>query len=65
MADRFTHLTSSDVQNPTGVWNWAKRLVYDLNKLKRLWDLADMDLTGKAGNKVVVKADESGFELVP
>jgi hypothetical protein len=65
MADRFSYISNVEAETPTGVWSWAKRLVDDLNKLKRLWDLADADLTGKAGYKVVVRADENGFELIP
>lgn len=57
---KFTPLRSNE-----DTWPWAKRLVNDLNKLRRVWDLADMDLTGKAGYTLKVKADESGFELVP
>lgn len=65
MADQFNHISSSEAGSPIGVWNWAKRLVDDLNKLGRVWELAQMDLTGKGGHTVKVKADESGFELVP
>jgi hypothetical protein len=65
MAARFTYLNSSAAGNPVGIWNWAKRLISDLERLRRVLDLADLDLTGKAGYKLVVKADESGFELVP
>lgn len=65
MADRFQHLTSVESETATGVWGWAKRLIEELNKLGRVWELAQMDLTGKAGYTVVVKGDETGFELVP
>jgi hypothetical protein len=65
MADRFDHLSSVEAETSTGVWNWAKRLVTELNRLRRLWELADADLTGKAGYKIVVRADENGYELVP
>lgn len=43
---------------------WARSLVDKLNRFQRLWDLANMDLTGQAGKTVKVKADETGFELV-
>ena len=62
---RFDHLSSVEAETPTGVWNWAKHLVEDLNKFRKLWDLANMDLTGKAGQTVKVRADENGFEIVP
>ena len=65
MADRFPYLSNVEAETPTGVWSWAKRFIDDLNKIQRLWELADMDLTGKAGYTVVVRADENGFELVP
>jgi hypothetical protein len=65
MAAKFTYLRSDEPAHPTRVWQWAKRLVDDLNKLRRLWDLAEADLTGKGGMTVKVKADESGFEIVP
>lgn len=64
MADRFYYLSSVEAETPTGVHAWARRFVDDLNKLKRLWELADMDLTGKAGLTVKVRADENGFEIV-
>ncbi len=65
MPDRLQHMSSVEAETPTGVWGWAKRLVEDLNKMRRLWELADMDLTGKGGQTVKVKVDETGFELVP
>lgn len=65
MADRFDFLSSVEAETPTGVWNWAKRLIAELNKLGRVWELASMDLTGHGGDTVKVKADETGFELVP
>lgn len=65
MANRFDFMSSVEAETPTGVFGWAKRLVEELNKLGRLWDLANMDLTGKAGHTVVVNADETGFTLVP
>lgn len=64
-AERFSPMTSNDAQTPQGIFKWAQRFIDDLNRLRRLWELADMDLTGKAGQKVVVNADETGFELVP
>ena len=65
MADRFTTLKSSEAGSPIGVWNWAKKLNNDLNKLRRVWALADLDLRGKAGHTVIVNADETGFEITP
>jgi hypothetical protein len=65
MANQFKEMHSAESVSPNGVFNWAQRLVNDLNRLARLWELANMDLTGKAGQKVVVRADENGFELVP
>lgn len=65
MADRFNYLSSVEAETPTGIWSWSKRAVDELNKLRRLWELADMDLTGKAGQTVKVNAAETGFELVP
>lgn len=65
MADRFPYLSSIEAETPTGVHGWAKRFADELNKMRRLWELADMDLTGKAGQKIVVRADENGFELIP
>lgn len=63
MADRIQHLSSLEAEMPTGVWNWAKRLVEELNKWWRLMALVDVDLTGKAGWAVKVKSDLSGYEL--
>lgn len=65
MADRLQYLSGVEAETSTGIFSWAKRLVEDLNKMRRLWELADMDLTGKAGQTVKVRADENGFELVP
>lgn len=65
MADRFKFMSSVESETPTGVYGWAKRLVEELNRYRRLWELATMDMSGKAGYKVVVRADENGFELVP
>lgn len=65
MAGQFKHMHSVEAKTPDGIWGWAKRLVDDMNRLGRLWDLANMDLTGKGGQTVKVKADETGFELVP
>lgn len=65
MAERLPYLTSIEAETPSGVWGWARRFTEELNKMRRLWELADIDLTGKAGYTVKVKADESGFELVP
>jgi hypothetical protein len=65
MAERFQYISSVEAETATGIWGWSKRLIEDLNKLRRLWELADMDLTGKAGQTVKVKTDETGFELVP
>lgn len=62
--DRFPYMSSVEAETPTGNWGWAKRLIDELNKLRRLWELADMDLTGQGGKTVKVKADETGFELV-
>jgi hypothetical protein len=56
---RFDYLRSDEEP-----FHWAQKLVDDLNRLQRLWDLANMDLTGQAGKTVKVKADETGFELV-
>lgn len=63
--DNFKYLSSVEAETPTGLYSWAKRMVDELNRYKRLWELANMDLTGKAGQFVVVRADENGFELVP
>jgi hypothetical protein len=65
MANRFEHLHSIEAETAGGTWNWAKRLIDELNRLGRVWELANLDLTGKAGYSVVVRADENGFELVP
>lgn len=65
MAERFPFLSSVEAETPTGVWGWAKKIIEELNKLQRLYELADMDLTGKAGKNVRVKADETGFEIAP
>lgn len=64
MSDRFTTL-KSDETTPTGIWSWARRLTNDLNKLRRVWALAELDLTGKAGHTVRVNATETGFEITP
>lgn len=63
--EKFEYLRETEASSPTGVFQWARRFVDDLNKLRRLWELAELDLTGKAGYTVVVNADETGFELVP
>lgn len=63
--EQFNFLSSVEAETPSGIHGWAKRIVEDLNKFRRLWELANMDLTGKAGEKVVVRADENGFEIVP
>lgn len=59
---RFEYMPSDDRQT---LFAWARRIVDRLNSLNRLWELAEMDLTGKAGYTVKVRADENGFELVP
>lgn len=64
-AERFSPMTSDDAQTAQGIFKWTQRFIDDLNRLRRLWALADMDLTGKAGYKVVVNADATGFTLVP
>lgn len=58
----FEHLPY--LRSDEDVHNWAKRLIGRLNKFQRLWDLANIDLTGQAGKTVKVKTDETGFELV-
>lgn len=65
MADKFQTLKSIEAQNSLGIWNWARRLTEDLNKLRRVWALADLDLTGKAGHTIKVNADETGFDITP
>jgi hypothetical protein len=62
---RFTDLKSEEAQNAHGVWNWAKRLVADLHKHKKVLDINDLDLRGKAGHTVRVNATETGFEITP
>lgn len=63
-SEQFEYLREGET-TPLGIFQWARKLVDDLNKLRRLWELAEMDLTGKAGYKVVVNATETGFTLVP
>lgn len=63
--DPFDYLSSVEAEAPTGLHGWAKRLVEELNRWKRLRGLATMDLNGKAGYTVKVNAAEDGFELVP
>lgn len=65
MADRFTSLKSDQAGSPAGTWSWARRLTNDLNKLRRVWALADLDLRGKAGHTLIVNADETGFDITP
>ena len=65
MAGRFQLLKTNEAETPMGVWAWAKKLVEDLNKLRKLWDLADANLTGKGLHTIRVKADETGFEITP
>lgn len=65
MADRFDSLSSVEAETPTGTWNWAKRFVDRMNNFERIWKLADLDLTGKAGHTVRVNATEDGFEITP
>jgi hypothetical protein len=62
---RFTELKSEEAKAPGGIWNWAKRLTADLHKHKRVLDLNDLDLRGKAGHTVRVNASETGFEITP
>lgn len=64
-ASIFPRLNSNEAQQPIAIWRWALRLADALDKLDKLVELAELDLTGKAGHTVKVKADESGFELVP
>lgn len=63
--DRVPFLNSIEAERPTGVWNWARNLVEELRRWRKIIELVDLDLTGKAGYKLVVNADENGFELVP
>lgn len=65
VASIFPRLNSAEAASPEAVWQWARRLVEALDKLERVVQLAELDLTGKSGYTVKVKADESGFELVP
>lgn len=64
MADRFPFLRSDEAE-PKSVWSWAYRIVELLNKSKLSASLDDISLKGKAGYTIKVKADESGFEIVP
>ncbi len=62
----FQYMHSNEAETPSGVWNWAKRTVDELNRYKALTILnwfGLLDLTGNAGKVVKVKADGSGFEL--
>lgn len=65
MPAKFTDLKSEDVKSPHQIWNWAKRLTDDLRKHKRVLDLNDLDLRGKAGHTIRVNASETGFEITP
>lgn len=65
MPAKFTDLKSEEATNPHSIWSWAKRLVTDLHKHKRVLDLNDLDLRGKAGHTVRVNASETGFEITP
>lgn len=64
-ADRFGYLSSVEAETPTGTLGWAHRLIDDLNRFRKLWELAELDLTGKAGHTIRVRADENGFEITP
>jgi hypothetical protein len=62
---RFTDLKSEEAKTPVGVWHWAKSLLNDLHKHKKVFDLNDLDLRGKAGHTIRVNATETGFEITP
>lgn len=64
ITSEFPFLGSQEAASPNGVWAWAKQLVTALQK-SRINSIDTLDLTGKAGYKLVVRADENGFELVP
>lgn len=64
MAFKFNFEFLREENDPRNLWAWAQRLVEDLNRFQRIWELASMDLTGQGGKTVKVKADETGFELV-
>jgi len=65
MPAKFTDLKSEEAKSPNGVWQWAKRLLVDLHKHKKVLDIADLDLRGKAGHTIRVNATETGFEITP
>lgn len=65
MPARFTDLKSEEAKNPQNIWNWARRLIMDLHKYKRVLDLNELDLRGKAGHTIRVNASETGFEITP
>jgi hypothetical protein len=62
---RFTDLKTEEAKSPTSLWHWAKRLVSDLHRHKKVFDLNDLDLRGKAGHTIRVNASETGFEITP
>lgn len=62
----FSYLSSQDSQTPTGVWNWAKRLVDALDKLRvtivMQW-FAGLNLAGQVGKVLIVNTGETGLEF--